>query len=962
MLLLLLLLMWNDIEGAHGMQGCGPEKVNYTKPLTSPEFPENYPNDMDCNYTVHIPANMGITIMLNYFKLESGGECSFDYLKIFHKTNQKTRVWETLCGDMTGREFFRANAGGVAVFTFHTDHKNQEKGFNITFKFTEGDSVWDMDNCSSFANNTLKSPGYPNNYPKNVDCKWKVPIPQNMTMNISFTAFDLEYHYSCSFDYLTIKDDEDQTAGTYCGEKTGQNVYLTGNKVLITFHSDENVQERGFVIKFTAVPHVPPKITLDPAVQGVPGTQFWCSATGTPPIFTALVLMRTHAVLVNTTKTATSTLYEEGNYTCVSSSKYGTDVKEFVVKGSCQVIKNSLKSPGYPKNYPNNTDSTCLVLIPKGSRAMNVSFKEFNLEESKSCNRDYLMITNEKDRVFGKYCGNKTGQTVLVTGKYTLVEFHSDSSLQQKGFLLYFTAVPLEPSTLPRTTQTTIAVPEILYVQPTQENDIADKTMIYVVSAIAFILLLVLCCVLGFLCYRRLHHKRETRTPRSARDIIPLDKWELLPEQIEYEEELGRGAFGVVYKATLQRRVGIEVFDTSKRLEPQSQCKVVAVKVLQDDPSDEQNEEFLHEIEQMKLLGAHQNIVSLVGCCTLHEKKLLVIEYVPFGDLLQWLRRRRRSINRNQAAEGKDKDKCYDSKEVFKERTEISKRGQKKDDQEEVEEFEDEALAEQTSLMMESSASRDTSDVILDITLSPENLAENSTNPANQESTELLSWPSISQRKSNFDDMLLSTEKIDDDDDGADSFTSQQLFSFAWQIARGMNHLAEKDFIHRDLAARNILVGNDNRVKVSDFGLMRQIYEDVYSAKKTKKLPVKWMAPESIFDSIFTIKSDVWSFGILLWEMATMGGVPYPTLTNSELCRLLKTGYRMERPDMCCDEAYELMSECWREDPSTRPSFSELIERLEVIMTEDVPYCDVSKHDESSAYYKVPAKVDEHSV
>ena len=71
------------------------------------------------------------------------------------------------------------------------------------------------------------------------------------------------------------------------------------------------------------------------------------------------------------------------------------------------------------------------------------------------------------------------------------------------------------------------------------------------------------------------------------------------------------------------------------------------------------------------------------------------------------------------------------------------------------------------------------------------------------------------------------------------------------------NHLAEKDFIHRDLAARNILVGSDDRVKVSDFGLMRQIYEDVYSIKKTKKLPVKWMAPESIVDGIFTIKSDM---------------------------------------------------------------------------------------------------------
>lgn len=98
----------------------------------------------------------------------------------------------------------------------------------------------------------------------------------------------------------------------------------------------------------------------------------------------------------------------------------------------------------------------------------------------------------------------------------------------------------------------------------------------------------------------------------------------------------------MVYKATLKRRAGIEIFHTEKLLKPEEPCKVVAVKVLQDDPREQQKEEFLQEIEQMKLLGAHQNIVSLVGCCTLQEPKFLVIEYVPFGDLLHWLRRRRR--------------------------------------------------------------------------------------------------------------------------------------------------------------------------------------------------------------------------------------------------------------------------------------------------------------------------------
>jgi len=117
---------------------------------------------------------------------------------------------------------------------------------------------------------------------------------------------------------------------------------------------------------------------------------------------------------------------------------------------------------------------------------------------------------------------------------------------------------------------------------------------------------------------------------------------------------------------------------------------------------------------------------------------------------------------------------------------------------------------------------------------------------------------------------------------------------------------------------------------------------------------------KTVFLDLFLLSCS-WSFGILLWEMATMGGVPYPTLTNRELCRLLKTGYRMERPDMCCDDVYELMSECRNEDPSSRPSFSELIDRLEVIMTRDVPYCDLDKHDESRSYYNLPVNADEHS-
>ncbi|XP_073254707.1 tyrosine-protein kinase receptor Tie-1-like [Porites lutea] len=204
--------------------------------------------------------------------------------------------------------------------------------------------------------------------------------------------------------------------------------------------------------------------------------------------------------------------------------------------------------------------------------------------------------------------------------------------------------------------------------------------------------------------------------------------------------------------------------------------------------------------------------------------------------------------------------------------------------------------------------------------------------------------------------MSLSNDNLQesDNEEEEEGFSTKQLFSFAWQIAKGMNHLAENNLVHRDLAARNVLVGHDNQIKVSDFGLMRQIYEDVCSSEKSKKIPVKWMAPESLYQGVYRTKSDVWSFGVVLWEMATLGGVPYPTLTNSELYRLLGTGYRMERPDMCSDDVYELITECWNEDPYIRPSFFRLIEKLEVIMERDAPYLDVNQHNEARPYYSVP--------
>ncbi|XP_046851906.1 fibroblast growth factor receptor 3-like [Xenia sp. Carnegie-2017] len=160
-------------------------------------------------------------------------------------------------------------------------------------------------------------------------------------------------------------------------------------------------------------------------------------------------------------------------------------------------------------------------------------------------------------------------------------------------------------------------------------------------------------------------------------------------------------------------------------------------------------------------------------------------------------------------------------------------------------------------------------------------------------------------------------------------FTLIDIVGAAFQIAKGMEFLASRKLIHRDLAARNILVAEEYVMKISDFGLARDIYKsDVYVKTSSGMLPVKWMAVESLFDRVYTHQSDVWSFGVLLWEMMTLGGTPYPDLPPEQLLDFLNQEKRMPQPNKCPLEIYTIMRDCWQEQPQNRPTFSNLVEHF----------------------------------
>ncbi|XP_060650051.1 proto-oncogene tyrosine-protein kinase receptor Ret isoform X1 [Drosophila nasuta] len=188
--------------------------------------------------------------------------------------------------------------------------------------------------------------------------------------------------------------------------------------------------------------------------------------------------------------------------------------------------------------------------------------------------------------------------------------------------------------------------------------------------------------------------------------------------------------------------------------------------------------------------------------------------------------------------------------------------------------------------------------------------------------------------------------------DGVEPVNVKMMLTFAWQICKGMSYLTELKLVHRDLAARNVLLADGKICKISDFGLTRDVYEDdAYLKRSRDRVPVKWMAPESLADHVYTSKSDVWAFGVLCWELITLGASPYPGIAPQNLWSLLKTGYRMERPENCSEAVYSVVRTCWADEANARPSFKYLAAEFEKLLGNNAKYIELETNAVSNPFY-----------
>ncbi|XP_007495324.2 vascular endothelial growth factor receptor 1 [Monodelphis domestica] len=300
-------------------------------------------------------------------------------------------------------------------------------------------------------------------------------------------------------------------------------------------------------------------------------------------------------------------------------------------------------------------------------------------------------------------------------------------------------------------------------------------------------------------------------------------------------------------------------------------CRTVAVKMLKEGATASEYKALMTELKILTHIGHHLNVVNLLGACTKHGGPLMVIvEYCKYGNLSNYLKSKRDFFFLN-------KDAALQTEP-------------KKEKESELEQGKKQRLDSVTS-------------------------------------SESFASSGFQEDKSLSD---VEEEEEDPDDFYKQPITMEDLISYSFQVARGMEFLSSRKCIHRDLAARNILLSENNVVKICDFGLARDIYKNPdYVRKGDTRLPLKWMAPESIFDKIYSTKSDVWSYGVLLWEIFSLGASPYPGVQiDEDFCSRLKEGTRMRAPEYATSEIYQIMLDCWHKDPKERPRFSELVEKL----------------------------------
>ncbi|KAH8261637.1 hypothetical protein KR044_012751 [Drosophila immigrans] len=468
------------------------------------------------------------------------------------------------------------------------------------------------------------------------------------------------------------------------------------------------------------------------------------------------------------------------------------------------------------------------------------------------------------------------------------------------------------------------------------------------VKLLIFSPILSICCIVGLFSMKVCRHKRhlEDKQLKSApnqsadfhltlaslavEDNFELDDdLEVEPHAVLLQDVLGEGAFGLVRRGVYKQRQ-------------------VAVKLLKDQPNEEDVQAFRCEIQMLKAVGRHPNIVGIVGYSTrCSSRMMLLIEYCGLGSLQSFLRdewKFRQEVcaqNMRLKTDKKPVERLLDYDTRIEDiNSSVLSRMQDDETESDRSTIDTYRLAKGCVFAADNKSYglQDIENIDANPPIAPptslkailKRTAKQQPKPAKKC---IVSFENQEYFQPSAMNTPLSTKR--------EPLKYADLLDIAQQVAVGMDFLAQNKIVHRDLAARNVLISIDRTIKIADFGLSRDVYhENVYrKSGGSGKLPIKWLALESLTHQVYTSQSDVWSFGVLLYEIITLGGMPYPSISPRDLLQLLRQGVRMKQPEGCTTEMFALMESCWCSIPANRPTFAELMQRLGVMLlaTNEMP-------------------------